>query len=408
MKQEKLCPRLAVELELAGVEEEIPLLVLFRGEPEAVKALSAHLPVQHHFRLTPTATLSARPREIKKLSQDPRVVKVWRDRPVHACLDTSVPLIRAPQVWETGFTGRGIRIAVLDTGIDREHPDLASRVALTQDFTGEGFADHNGHGTHVAGIIAGQGSRYRGVAPEASLIGVKVMGAGGSGMMSGTMKGVEWAVEHGAQVINLSLGSPGACDGTDPLSRTCDAAVERGVVVCVAGGNLGPLSGSIGSPGCARQVITVGASTDRDRVADFSSRGPTLDGRVKPDILCPGHNIISARAQGTHMGNPIDELYTEASGTSMACPHASGAAALLLQAKPGLSPAQVKELLMKGARDLGLAPNTQGAGRADVYAALRGEAAPAPPEITPVPTPAPGAPVARGCLPPVFWRFRSG
>ncbi|MDP2727440.1 MAG: S8 family peptidase [Dehalococcoidia bacterium] len=396
--KEKLCHHLAVELDLTATHEEVPVLVEFLGSAESVRALLQQ-PARQYFRLIPMAALSLTPRDIHKVAKDPRVVKIWRDRPIHTCLDSSVPLIGAPQAWQAGFTGRGVKVAIVDTGVDIDHPALAGRVAATHDVTGEGFSDANGHGTHVAGIVASADSRYQGVAPEATILAVKAMGAFGSGSTSWAIAGLEWAVENGAQVINLSLGSDGNGDGTDPLSRACDAAVGRGVVVCVAAGNMGPLSGSIGSPGGARQVITVGASTDGDKVADFSSRGPTADGRTKPDILFPGHNIISARARGTRIGNPISDLFTEASGTSMACPHASGAAALLLQARPGLSPAQVKELLMGAALDLGLSPNVQGAGRADVYAAIRGERAPRPPQ----PAPTPGVPTGKGCLPSVFW-----
>jgi serine protease AprX len=207
-------------------------------------------------------------------------------------------------------------------------------------------------------------------------------------MMSDVMAGIEWAVEQEVHVIGLSLGGPAPCDGTDALSETCDAAVETGVVVCAAAGNQGPGAFTVGSPGCARQVITIGASTDNDTMANFSSRGPTSDNRVKPDIVFPGVGIISCRAKGTNMGNVIGDHYTEASGTSMATPHAVGTAALLLQAKPDLTPVQVKELVMTTALDLNLDPNTQGSGRADVYKAFV-ELAPEPPPPEPMPEPPP-------------------
>ena len=172
------------------------------------------------------------------------------------------------------------------------------------------------------------------------------------------------------QVINLSMGSSGPADGTDALSATCDAAWGRGVVVCVAAGNDGPGSGTVGSPGCARKVITVGATDDVDAIASFSSRGPTQDGRQKPDICFPGVGIAAPRAAGTSMGSVVDDHYTRASGTSMATPHASGAAALILQANPTYTPDQVKGRLMETAKNLGLDGNTQGAGRANVAGAL--------------------------------------
>jgi serine protease AprX len=209
-------------------------------------------------------------------------------------------------------------------------------------------------------------------------------------MTSEVIAGLEWALEQGVQVANLSLGSSQASDGTDALSAACDEMVRRGVVVCVAAGNDGPGARTIGSPGAAREVITVGASTESGSIVSFSSRGPTLDGRIKPDIVLPGDKIISCRAANTSLGSPVDALYTALSGTSMAAPHATGAAALLLEAFPGLTPAQVRERFILGARDLGLEPNTQGAGRLDVEAAYKGEQA--PPEEPPQPT-------KPGCLP---------
>jgi serine protease AprX len=242
-----------------------------------------------------------------------------------------------------------------------------------------------------------------GVAPEALLLVAKVLRNDGSGFMSDVMSGIDWAVDQGAQVINLSLGSDGACDGTDALSVTCDAAVARGIVLCVAAGNAGPGPRTVGSPGCARNVITVGASTDNDAIASFSSRGPTLDGRVKPDIVFPGQNIVAARAKGTSMGTPQGEFYTSASGTSMATPHCSGAVALLLAAEPSLTPAQVKQRLMSTAVNLGLDSNSQGAGRADVYAAVHPSVPVPEPTPTPEPTPAPNPP---GCLEAILRLFR--
>jgi serine protease AprX len=290
-----------------------------------------------------------------------------------------------------------MKIAILDTGIDPHHPDVAGRIAATATFVGSVYYDDNGHGTHVASTAAGNGAAsgglYVGVAPEADLYIAKVLAADGSGMMSDVMAGIEWAVDQGAHVAGLSLGSNGPCDGTDALSATCDAAVERGVVICVAAGNSGPARSSVGSPGCARQVITVGASDDGDQVASFSSRGPTSDGRVKPDICFPGVGIVAARAAGTAMGQVVDEHYTSASGTSMATPHAVGAVALLLQANPSLTPREVKELLMRTARNIGYEANAQGAGRADVYQAYLGEPSPTP---EPEPEPEPGT--GQGCL----------
>ncbi|MDI7275453.1 MAG: S8 family serine peptidase, partial [Anaerolineae bacterium] len=239
----------------------------------------------------------------------------------------------------------------------------------------EGPRDGHGHGTHVAGIVAGTGSssagKYRGVAPDATLYSAKVLGADGGGLTSTVIAGLEWAVDQEVHVINLSLGSSGSSDGTDALSVACDTIMARGIVVCVAAGNDGPGHYTIGSPGAAQQPITVGACTLDGQVAEFSSRGPTADGRVKPDIVLPGVNVTSCRATGTRMGAPLDPYYTSASGTSMATPVAAGLVALLLEAFPGLRPAEVKERLKRTAVDLGLSPYAQGAGRGDALRAYR-------------------------------------
>jgi serine protease AprX len=213
--------------------------------------------------------------------------------------------------------------------------------------------------------------------------------------MSGVMAGVEWAVDRGVQVINLSLGGSGSSDGTDALSQTCNAAVSLGIVVCVAAGNEGPTARTVGSPGAAADVITIGATDRRDNVASFSSRGPTRDGRIKPDLCFPGVDIVAARATGTTMGSPLGDRYTAASGTSMATPHASGLAALLLQARMGSSPARIKQVFMETALDIGADPNAQGTGRAraeHALAAIRGDTPPVDP------TPEPQPPTTPGCL----------
>ena len=229
-------------------------------------------------------------------------------------------------MWQQlGNRGEGVTVCIIDTGIDSDHPDFAGRIGLTKDFSGKGSVeDGNGHGTHVASTVAGTGAasngKYVGVAPAASILVAKVLSDAGGGRMSDVMAGVEWAVQNGADVLNLSLGSDGNSDGKDALSTMCNVAVDAG--------NAGPGANTVGSPGAADKVITVRASTDTDGMANFSSRGPTADGRVKPDISAPGTKIIAARATGT----PLDDNYTSAQGTSMATPHVAGLCALILKA----------------------------------------------------------------------------
>ncbi len=379
-------------------QEPIPVIIRYRAvrEPIAATAL-AEMAVEpkRTFSLMPCVAAQIAPDAIQRLAEDPEVERIWYDMPVHALLDVSVPHIGANRVWAQGDEGAGVRVVILDTGCDLNHPDLKDRIRAAADFSGKGAAqDGHGHGTHVAGIIAGSGvasqGKYRGVAPQADLYIAKVLDDEGNGRMSDVMAGLDWAISQQAQVVNLSLGGDMSCDGTDALSEACDAAVGKGVVVVVAAGNSGPASRTVGSPGCAREVITIGASDDTDDVASFSSRGPTSDGRVKPDVVLPGVNIISARAEGTSLGNnEPGGYYTSLSGTSMATPHAAGVAALLLAANPALSPRQIKEIFKSTAVDLELSLNTQGAGRVDAFAAWEAAKNASPPEPTPTPPPEP-------------------
>lgn len=174
------------------------------------------------------------------------------------------------------------------------------------------------------------------------IISGKVLKADGSGRMSDVMAAIEWSIDLAADIINLSLGTSESSDGNDALCEACDAAVEAGVVVCVASGNDGPSRRTVGSPGVARRAITVGAATANGLVAEFSSRGPTEDERLKPEVVAPGVDIISVRAKNTRAGKPLDTAYTSATGTSMAASHVSGIIALLLEANREASPAAHK------------------------------------------------------------------
>ena len=293
----------------------------------------------------------------KALMKRAEVAKVWLDRKIHADLDESVPLIGAPSVWLAGYDGTGIRIAILDTGIDSTHPDVSGKVIDAVDFSDDGTPDDlHGHGTHVAATAAGTGAAsggtFKGVAPGASLMNIKVLNQYGSGWSSWIISGIEYATANGADIISMSLGG-GPTDGNDPMSLAVDAAVDSGVVVTVAAGNSGDYYFSVSTPGAARKAITVGASDKSDSLAWFSSRGPTLDFRVKPDIVAPGVDIISARATNSpRPWNPeyYPPYYTYGwSGTSMATPHVAGLAALVLQRHPEWDQSQVKEAIMNTA-----------------------------------------------------------
>ena len=407
----KFSPMLTESVKTAAAEEEIQVIVKYRTgvsrETISARALPIGGQVKHLYRRIPARAMTLRAGDIAAYAADDDVERVWPDLPVHTWLDASVPLLEVPQVWADSGRGAGIKISIVDTGIDPAHPDFEGRIRASRDFTGKGsVADGHGHGTHVASTAAGSGAasggKYVGIAPEALIYVAKVLDDNGGGMMSDVMAGIEWAVDEGAQVINLSLGAPGPGDGDDALSVLCDAAVEEGVVVCAAAGNSGPGARTVGPPGVARLVVTVGATDKSDGIASFSSRGPTTDGRTKPDIVFPGVGIVAARAAGTGMGTPVGDRYTSASGTSMATPHATGAVALLLEAYPDLTPAGVKDVLMRTAKDLGLDGNTQGAGRAQVYnayASLKPVEPPGPPEPPEPPEPptTPPTPPGDGC-----------
>lgn len=311
------------------------------------------------------------------------VEKIWLDRRVHVSLSESVPLIGTSELWVTGYNGTGIEIAILDTGIDETHPDLDDldddsntvdpKVIRAVDFTDDLTTDDlYGHGTHCAGIAAGTGAAsggiIKGVAPGAWLWNVKVLNQYGWGQWSWVISGIEYAA-YGpdgiantgdeADIISMSLGGA-PTDGTDPVSLAVDAAVDAGVVVVIAAGNDWDYF-RIDSPGVARKVITVGASDKYDKIAYFSSKGPTIDFRVKPDVLAPGLGINSSVPN-----NLFGTYYQSKSGTSMATPHVAGAAALMLHkgVPSGWSaPQYVKDVFISTAVDLGYDVYTQGGGR---------------------------------------------
>ncbi|MFS0750981.1 S8 family peptidase [Oceanobacillus sp. 1P07AA] len=312
------------------------------------------------------------------------IEKIYYDRKVFSLLDTASSSVNADVLKENGLTGEGSTIAVIDTGI-HPHEDLEGRIIGFADFV-KGQSDpydDNGHGTHCAGDAAGNGAlsdgQYQGPAPEANLVGVKVLNKMGSGSLSTVIEGIDWCIqnqsEYNINILSLSLGSDATEPAADdPVVEAVEMAWDSGMVVCVAAGNSGPGEKTVGSPGISPKVITVGAADDNntadrsdDSVADFSSRGPTIDGLTKPDLLTPGVDIVSLRAPGsfidkTNKSARIDGNYISLSGTSMATPICAGVVAQLLQSDSSLTPDQVKEKLMAACEDLGQSPNVQGAG----------------------------------------------
>lgn len=310
------------------------------------------------------------------------VRKVWLNREVTVTLTDSVPQVGAPQAWDAGYDGTGVKVAVLDTGIDTTHPDLDDgKVVAEANFsTDADTLDHYGHGTHVASIVAGTGegspAGRKGVAPGASLVNAKVLNSGGSGEFAGIIEGLEWAAAQGADVANMSLGTNAPSDGNDPLVQAVDAiSAATDMLVVVAAGNLGNGESTIASPGWADAALTVGAVDKQDTLAGFSSRGPRLgDYGIKPDISAPGVDIVAARATGTTLGPIVDGNYQQLSGTSMATPHVAGAAAILAQRFPDYGGEQIKDTLISTSETQpGQTVHQQGGGRLDVARGYRQE-----------------------------------
>ncbi len=336
-------------------------------------------------------------------------VTIYPDIAVRASLEESVQIIRAAEVWQPaqglGLDGTGMTIGIIDTGVDYTHPDLGGcfgsgcKVVGGYDFVNNDSnpIDDHGHGTHVAATAAGNGS-YRdsngitrplpGIAPGASIFAYKVLSAGGSGSASAIIAAVERCAdpnddgntEDHLDVCSLSLGGGGNPD--DPMSRAIDLATGHGVVFTVAAGNSGPSAGTVNSPGTAREAITVAAACKPgstsgacagSAIARFSSRGPIPDFPLvqKPDVSAPGVDICAARFGSYAPGRECkDSTHISISGTSMATPQVAGLAAIIRQANPGLSPADVKSILIGTATDLGEPATAQGAGMVDAVAAV--------------------------------------
>lgn len=353
----------------------------------------------------------------------PEIASAHQDREAWAADYLSTKATAADVVQRTyDLTGRGIGVAVLDSGIASWHDDLTpdggrgrrlpygpQRITKFVDFVNGQFMpyDDHGHGSHVAGIILGNGydsnGRQAGMAPDAELISLKVLDQNGKGSISTIIEALDWVAENASQynirVVNLSLGAAVTQSyWVDPLALAARRLTERGIVVVSAAGNLGKNAagelqhGGIIAPGNAPWVLTVGASSTEgtgrkadDIVASFSSIGPTRgDYLAKPDIVAPGKGIISLASPGSTLYQANSDYltygsrrtgyppYLSLSGTSMAAPQVSGAIALMLQANPKLTPNLVKAILQFTARDNPqYSPLQEGAGFLDVYGAVR-------------------------------------
>jgi serine protease AprX len=334
------------------------------------------------------------------LEADPEIVSVSIDHPMNVTDDTTNDATGVNTAWNAGYNGAGVGVAVIDSGINDSHPDLqnsngTSRVVYHQDFTGTPTTNSSGaqydlygHGTHVAGIIGGNGSlsggQYEGVAPAVSLVDLRALDENGAGTDSTVIAAIQQAIAlqntYNIRIINLSLGRGIAVSYTqDPLCQAVEAAWKSGILVVVAAGNYGRLSvngsngyGTVTAPGNDPFVLTVGAtksngstSASAETLASYSSKGPTTyDLVAKPDLVAPGNDVVSLAAPGATLeaeypaelvtGSDGNNDYFTLSGTSMATPAVAGAAALLLQEQSTLTPDQVKARLMKTASKMGL------------------------------------------------------
>ena len=282
-----------------------------------------------------------------------------------------------------GYTGQGVGIAVFDTGIF-PHPDFGNRIRGMRDYVHdrEGCYDDNGHGTHVCGIIAGDGRLsegcYMGIAPRGELFIYKILNENGNGNLKRAIDAIEDCIKqskrNNIRVINFSMGMGKNVSTEEKIAllSALEKAWDNGIVVVCAAGNEGPEEGSITPPGNLRKIITVGAMDDESTLImgnlkkGYSSRGPTTSCIMKPEIVAPGTNVKSCN-------NKEKPPYTIKSGTSMSTPVVSGAVALLLEKYPLLSPAQVKLRLYHTCEDLKLDKNYQGWGCLNIRALLTGK-----------------------------------
>src|SRR5205809_1544957 len=396
-------PKLAKDLPSSTSTASINVIVQFRTPPtkDELQQIQAYGQLKKLFNSITGAYLTVKPSAFASLEADPNVTYVSPDRNVAGALEYAEPTVNANIALQYGFDGTGVGVAVIDSGILSSHPDLKTssgspRVVYAQDFTGTGGSgDAYGHGTHVAGIIGGNGAQssgnsatftFRGIAPKSTLIDLRVLDANGQGTDSMVISAIDQAIAlkgtYNIRVINLSLGRQVQERYTlDPLCQAVERAWKAGIVFVVAAGNNGRDNSmgtngysTIAAPGNDPYVITVGSMKDMstalradDNIASYSSKGPTLYDRfVKPDLVAPGNSIISTLAANStivtkYPSNSVPVSYYKngtsnssywyfrLSGTSMATPMVSGAAALLIQKNSTLSPDTVKARLMKTA-----------------------------------------------------------
>lgn len=362
---------------MAQSSEEVPVIVQFKENSSITKEslLNSTDSIKPNLTVIDAFSGYLSTELIYRLSNHPNIDYISFDSRVYTLIDIATQSMDVYFPHDKGFEGEGITIAIIDTGVS-PHNDLIkpkNRIVGFKDFINhkELPYDDSGHGTHVAGIIAGNGyssrQRYVGVAPKSNILAIKALDENGGGATSKVIEAISYVIEtkdqYNTKVINLSIGTPAnsSCEN-DPLCKAVNQAIRAGLVVVAAAGNSGPSHGTILSPGTNRNVITVGAVDDKrtvdtsdDTIASFSSRGPTIDGVIKPDLVAPGVSINS-------LSNTKLDSYVPLSGTSMATPLVSGTIALLFNKYGNLTPAEVKSRLLNACIDLKDLEEHQGAG----------------------------------------------
>jgi len=361
----------------------IPWIINFS---DTISKIFPNTIVHHQYTLVKAIAVTIPKYAIPILTNYSKVKRIEPDSELQVTLASSIPVIEVDRIWnDYNYTGRGQTIAILDTGIWTDHPDFQGKNIVWKDFIGlsnEPY-DDNGHGTSVASVAAGSGNgsngSSKGVAFEANIVAVKVLTEFGKGMQSIAALALEWIITNNdflnVTVINLSFGTNGPSSGEDLLSAYSDIAVSHGIVVVVAAGNYGPDLYTVGSPAAAKKVITVGAVDRSKNIQSWSSRGPTLDDRYKPEISAVGTDILAASLPYLRYPSTSWQIYKEVSGTSFAAPMISGGIALLKQAHPEWSPEYLKAAMTTRAISLEEGINTaSGYGVANVFNALKGPA----------------------------------
>ncbi|MCP4760409.1 MAG: S8 family serine peptidase [archaeon] len=330
--------------------------------------------IYHIFSIVPALLISASINFLENVGKDERISKIELNPRVYLSLDEVNAILGIETIHKSFYqpSGRGVKIAILDSGIDKRHPDLTKRVIDRHNLTNEEEEDLCGHGTMMAGLICGTGFvsriKFRGIAPAAKLIDVKITDRNAVAFVSDLLMGLEAIVEEEIDIILFGMCSPHTTDGNDILSRACSVFSKKNVILIAPAGNFGPDPYTIGTPGCGNNVFCVGAVDKDEKISFFSSRGPSLNGKVKPDLVLPGTRIITAGAMegilGEKYGNNL--TYRQISGTSTSAGIFTGVVAMLKEVRKDLNSEKLEEALKKSCNSIFFSPNSEGNGAPDI------------------------------------------